>query len=89
MDPDSTFHFDADPDPDEGFQIKRLKKLKKCSNRLIFHTFLLVISKLMGIHPDPAYHFDADPGPSFQVDADPDPQDCYTVPVAEPSLRPR
>jgi hypothetical protein len=36
-DPDSTFHPAADPDPDVSFQI-RLKPLKKCSNRLIFHT---------------------------------------------------
>ncbi len=35
-DPDPTFHFDADPDP--CFQIKA-QNLKKCSNRLIFHTF--------------------------------------------------
>jgi hypothetical protein len=43
--------------------------LKKCSNRLIFHTFWLVICKI-DADPDPvpgtAYHSDADP------DADPD-----------------
>jgi hypothetical protein len=43
-DPDPTFHFRADPDP--SFQIKA-KTLKKCSNRLIFYTFWLVICKLM------------------------------------------
>jgi hypothetical protein len=43
---DPTFHPDADPDP--SFQIK-IQTLKKCSNRLIFHTFWLVICKLMRI----------------------------------------
>jgi hypothetical protein len=35
-DPDPTFNPDAVPDPDPNFQI-RLKPLKKCPNRLIFH----------------------------------------------------
>ncbi len=41
-DPDPTFHPDADPDPnpDSSFQ---------CLNRLIFHTFWLVICKSMRI----------------------------------------
>jgi hypothetical protein len=43
-DPDPTFYLDADLDP--SFQI-RLKK--KCSNRLIFHTFWFVFYKLMRI----------------------------------------
>jgi hypothetical protein len=41
-DPDPTFHFDADPYPDPSLQVKAnilVKVLKKCSNRLIFHTF--------------------------------------------------
>ncbi len=45
-DPYRTFHPDVDPDP--SFQ-KRLKHLKKCSNRLIFHAFWLVIWKFMWI----------------------------------------
>jgi hypothetical protein len=44
-DPDPTFHFDAVPDLDPSFK-KRLKTLKKGSNRLIFHTFWLVICKI-------------------------------------------
>jgi hypothetical protein len=64
-DPDPTFHFAADPGPDPSFQIKA-KTLKKCPNRLLFHTFWLVICKLI---PDPAYHFDADSDPTFQFEA--------------------
>jgi hypothetical protein len=42
-DPDSTFHPDANPDPDPSFQlIAQLKPLKKCSNRLMVHTFCIV-----------------------------------------------
>jgi hypothetical protein len=51
-DPDPAFHFDADPDPtfyieadpytDPSFQIKA-QNFEKCSNRLIFHQFWLVI----------------------------------------------
>jgi hypothetical protein len=43
-DPDPIFYFDAvpDPDPDSSFKIKA-QNLPKCSNRLIFHTFWLVI----------------------------------------------
>ncbi len=41
-----TFHFDADPDP--SFPIKA-QNLEKCKNRLLFHTFWLVICKLMRI----------------------------------------
>ncbi len=50
-DPDPTFHFDTDPDlyPDPSFQIKAQNLEKKCSSRLIFHTFWLVIYKLMRI----------------------------------------
>ncbi len=44
-DSDPTFHPDAEPDPIPSFQIKAL--LKRCSNRLIFNTFWLVICKLM------------------------------------------
>jgi hypothetical protein len=61
--PDPTFRFDAVLDP--SFQIKaQIKTLKKCSNRLIFLPFWLVICKLIRIrirYP-------------FQLDADPDPQ---------------
>ncbi len=80
-DPDPTLHFDADPDP--SFQIKAQNLEKKCSNRLIFHTFWLVICKLMRIRIQlitlmriwirTAYHFDADPDPTYHFDADPDP----------------
>jgi len=38
----------ADTDPDPGFQIKT-QTLEKCSCRVIFHTFWLVICKLMRI----------------------------------------
>ncbi len=57
MDPDPTFHSDADPEPDPSFQIKAQIHEK------LAH---------LGSHvdpdpvPDPANHFDADP------DADPD-----------------
>jgi hypothetical protein len=70
-DPDPTFHFDADPDP--SFQIG-LKTLKKCSNRLIFHTSVCHLQIDAYPDRDPAYHFDADPDPAFQFDADPDSQ---------------
>ncbi len=48
-DPDPTFHPDANsvPDPDPSFQIEA--KTLKCLNRLIFHTFWLVVRKLMRI----------------------------------------
>ncbi len=46
-DPDPNFHFDADPDPAPSFQ--KSSALKKCSNRLTFHTFCLVICKLIRI----------------------------------------
>ncbi len=42
----SDFH--PDPDPDPSFQIKA-QTIKKCSNRLISHTFWLFICKLMRI----------------------------------------
>jgi hypothetical protein len=49
-DPVLTFRLDADPDPDPSFHIVQvLEPLKNCSNRLIFHTFWLVICKLMRI----------------------------------------
>ncbi len=53
-DPEHTFHFDADPnpdpnpDPDLSYQVKA-QTLKKCPNRLVFHTFWLVICELMRI----------------------------------------
>jgi hypothetical protein len=69
-DPNPTFHFYVDPDPDLSFQIKA-QNLENCSKRLIFYTLWLVISILMpgpdhfDVDPDedsdPAYHFDADP----------------------------
>jgi hypothetical protein len=46
VDPDPACYFDPDPDP--SFQM-RLRILKKCSNRLIFHTCWLVIDKWMQI----------------------------------------
>ncbi len=46
VDPDPTFYFNAGPNP--RFQIKA-QTFKKCSNRLIFHKFLVVICKLMRI----------------------------------------
>jgi hypothetical protein len=39
---------DADQDPDPSFRIKA-QTLEKCSNRLIFHTYWVVICKLMRI----------------------------------------
>ncbi len=47
---DLSFNPDAglDLDPDPGFQ-KRLKLLKKCSNRLVFQTFWPVLCKWIGI----------------------------------------
>jgi hypothetical protein len=50
VDPDPNFQPDADsdPDPDPRFG-KSLKHLKKCPNRLIFHTFWLDICNLMRI----------------------------------------
>jgi hypothetical protein len=63
-DPDPASHFDADPDTDPTFHFDavpdlcpalaaklRLKTLKKCSNRLIYRTFWLVVCKLMRIRP--------------------------------------
>jgi hypothetical protein len=48
-DPDPTFHPDAvGSQTGYSFQI-RLKALKKCSNRRIFHTFRIVICKLIRI----------------------------------------
>ncbi len=47
-DPDPTFHFDAVPVPDQNlsFQIKAQNREKvSCLNRLIFHTFRLLICK--------------------------------------------
>ncbi len=41
------FTLNAVPDPDPSSQIKIQKTLKKCSSRLIFHTFWLFICKLM------------------------------------------
>jgi hypothetical protein len=47
-DPEPTFHFNADPDQEPSIQIKA-QTLKKCSIRLIFLTFWLVICQLMRI----------------------------------------
>ncbi len=84
--PDPTFHPDEDPDPfpDPSFQIKA-QTLKKCSNRLIFQTFWLIICRLMRIRTRNRILIfiwcgcgsgcgsrlpnDADPG--YQNDADP------------------
>jgi hypothetical protein len=53
---------------------------KKCSNRLIFHTFILSCYLQIDADPDPdtAYYFDADPDPIIQFDADPD-LHCFQV----------
>ncbi len=48
---------------------KRLKPLKRCSNRLIFKTILAYHLQIDADPvPDPVYHFDLDP----DVDPDPD-----------------
>jgi hypothetical protein len=72
VDPDPTFHFNADPDP--SFQIKA-KALKNCSSRLIFQTHILACHLNIDADPGPAYHFDADPDPdpAYYFGADPDP----------------
>ncbi len=44
----SYFHFDAHADPDFSLQIN-VQNFEKCSNRLICHTFWLVICKMMRI----------------------------------------
>ncbi len=100
---DPTYHFDADPDLDPDFYLmrmrirmririlasnKRLKPWKKCSNRLLIHTFLACHLQI-DADPDPTYHFDADPDPDFYFmgmririwirvlkTMDPDPQHC-------------
>ncbi len=54
--PDSTYHPGADPDPDPNFQTKAQTSGKKCSNRLIFHTFWIA-----------AWKIDADPDPDFNL----------------------
>jgi hypothetical protein len=86
---DPNFHpdADADPDPDPSFQ-KRLKPLKKCQNRLIFHKFWPVICKLINRirirFRIQLYHLEAKPDPDFDLmririvlDADPDPDPGY------------
>ncbi len=79
-DPDSVFLFDADPDPtflpdpdadpapypDPSYQIKT-QTFENCSKRLIFHTFLLVICKLMRIRFRIKLNTDADPNPDFYL----------------------
>ncbi len=54
--------------------------MKKCSKRLIFHTFLACHLQIYA-DPDPAYHFDADADPDpayhFDADADPDPDPTF------------
>jgi hypothetical protein len=66
VNPDPTFHFDADPDPKPSFQIKA-QNLEKCANKLIFHTYILACLLQIDADPDPAYHFDADPDPTLSV----------------------
>ncbi len=66
---DSDPTFQPDADPDRSFQI-RLKPLKKCSNRLIFHIpYILVYHLQVDADPEPvpAYHFDADPDTNFYL----------------------
>jgi hypothetical protein len=53
--------------------MKRLKALKKCSNRLIFHPIILACHLQIDADPEPAYYFDTDPDPDYYDDADPDP----------------
>ncbi len=58
-------------------------RIRKCSNRLIFHTYVLACHLQIDADTDPvldpAYHFGADPDadPGYQNDADPDPQHWY------------
>ncbi len=61
-DPDQTFYPDADPNPDPSFQ-KKAQTLEK--ERLVFHTFWLVICILTRIRIQ--LHFDADPVPDFYL----------------------
>jgi hypothetical protein len=83
-----TFHPAVDPDPDPSFK-KRLKPLKKCENRLIFHTFWRDICKLMLIRIRFRIQLFIDANPDFYlmrmwiqvtkmllIIADPDPQHC-------------
>jgi hypothetical protein len=80
---DPTFHSDQDPDP--SLQILA-QTHEKCLNRLIFHTFWLVICKLMRIRILIFYlmqiriFFNADPdaelGYQNDADLDSDPQHC-------------
>jgi hypothetical protein len=66
-DPDSTYHPDADPDPDLIFQIKAqtLKKvLKKAHIPYILACHLQIDADPV---PDPAYHFYADTDPDFYL----------------------
>jgi hypothetical protein len=64
VDPDPNFHPDVDLDPDPKFR-RKAQNLEKCLNRLIFHTFWLVLQIDADPYPDLAYHFDADPHPDF------------------------
>ncbi len=50
--------------------------MKKCSNRLIFHTFFVCHLKIDAVadpDPNPAYHFDAYPDAAYHFDAYPNP----------------
>jgi hypothetical protein len=77
-DPDPAFHFDANLDPDSNFQIQA--HLKKCSNRLIFHTFWLVIYQLMRMRIQliilMRIRIRILPFNLMRINADPDPQHC-------------
>ncbi len=73
--PDPTFHPDGvtNVDPYRSFQIKApTQPLKKCSNRLIFHTFWLVICKLCGSSSGSSLSLWCGSGSWFLFDADPD-----------------
>ncbi len=69
--PDPTFHPDADPDldPDPSFHIKTqtLEKMLKYRGRLIFHTFWIVIYKLMWIRSGSRYRYSFVANPDFYL----------------------
>ncbi len=66
MDPDPTFHPDADPNPDPGFQIKAQTLEKLLIQAHIPYILVCHLQIDVDPVPDPAYDFDADP------DTDPD-----------------
>jgi hypothetical protein len=87
-DTDPALHFDPDPVPTLP---KKAENLRKCSNRLIFHTSYILASHLQIDPypcPDPVYLFDPDrdPNPAYHIDAGPDPTFQFN---ADPELDPK